>query len=480
MPDDVNEPRDSVPFDRSARAPRIVRGHDVVEDRAGANGYDHPDDAQARSLRLQELQRGIEEQRREAKELINAGRRSAPEGPAPAAARPTPEAPSRGPAAAQSRPGVAPAVQSAETGMQDSTPQPQGITAAPEAGTPLKLPIEFAVENEHPMIAAQFVLTLNGACYVGTALSLTKLSAQLQKGEGLAPGARGIGLMQFVFDGFTLSIQPELVAQEMDVQGTTTFLFADPTGAHLPQLRYILNSVIAGDVVSLDGVMSYSGPLAPKEPKPEPEATWRDRARPLAGLAISAMLVIGASALVASRYMTEYEFYPVSVTRDGQTMRATAAGQIAYLNPEAGQGEVAFSVNSNTGDVLNFTMPCDCDAIVQSGIAEGSTVLRTDLVMTIFDNMSSPRVETLMSVEGLGRALRGDAVHMEMTDGRSIPVRVVTDERTHAARLRGDLFVPVTLASLGEAFTEADIGKSAQLRLSKDLFRWTGVDTGNI
>ncbi len=39
-------------------------------------------------------------------------------------------------------------------------------------------------------------------------------------------------------------------------------------------------------------------------------------------------------------------------------MKATTAGQISFLNPNAKKGEVAFSINANTGDVLNFQLPC--------------------------------------------------------------------------------------------------------------------------
>lgn len=75
-----------------------------------------------------------------------------------------------------------------------------------------------------------------------------------------------------------------------------------------------------------------------------------------------------------------------------------------------------------------------------------------------------------MSIEGLNRAMNGDMVHMDLNDGRSIPVRVAPSEATTAASMRGDLFVPVDLVTEEGVLTTEDIGKSAKLRLSKSLF----------
>ncbi len=51
--------------------------------------------------------------------------------------------------------------------------------------------------------------------------------------------------------------------------------------------------------------------------------------------------------LMYSRLTETYEPRPVFIERDGQLMRATTEGQIAYINPAARQGEVVFSINSN-------------------------------------------------------------------------------------------------------------------------------------
>jgi hypothetical protein len=75
-----------------------------------------------------------------------------------------------------------------------------------------------------------------------------------------------------------------------------------------------------------------------------------------------------------------------------------------------------------------------------------------------------------MSIEGLAKAMSGEAAYLDMDDGRSIPVTVTPTSATNAAALRGDLFVPVDLVPAPGALVPDDIGRSAKLRLSKSWF----------
>ncbi|KAE9630078.1 hypothetical protein GP644_10350 [Parasedimentitalea maritima] len=315
-----------------------------------------------------------------------------------------------------------------------------------------------------------YSVTVAGQRYAGDSISLMQIHAQATEGGMLGNGTRHIAIINFAFESFVLSLHPEVMVISEDVQGKSVFQFTDPTGGHLPQLRYIVNSHIGGDFVSVDGMISYTGPSAPKKPKGEARGhSLMNRVRSLGVAALSVLLIVVAGSVLLQRYSTSYEMHPVFVERAGQKMRATAAGQISYLNPNAAKGEVLYSVNANTGNVLNFTMPCDCEVVVTKGISDGTTVLQTDLILTIYVNTSLIRAQTLMSIEGLNRAMNGDQVHMDLNDGRSIPVEVIASEATTAASLRGDVFVPVELVSEEGALTTKDIGKSARLRLSKGL-----------
>jgi hypothetical protein len=170
------------------------------------------------------------------------------------------------------------------------------------------------------------------------------------------------------------------------------------------------------------------------------------------------------------RYTTGYEMHPVLVEHAGQAMQATTAGQVAYLNPEAKQGDVLFSINANSGDILNFRMPCDCKVALGQGVREGLTVLPADVLLTILTNTTDLRIQALMSVEGLARAMKGDQVFLDLADGRSVAVQVIAGKTANTALLGGELFVPVEIIAPDEALNKADIGRYGQLRLTKRFF----------
>ncbi|MBS0123415.1 hypothetical protein [Thetidibacter halocola] len=359
------------------------------------------------------------------------------------------------------------------SGATDTSPaaRPETPRAEPRAERPQTraVPRDFGYEDEHPLLRVPFTLHVDGCRHDGDAVSVTHIHTHRNEGGTLGVGTKHLGLLHFAFENFAVTLHPQVTVLEERADGRCVFQFTDPVGEHLPQLRYILNNVIAGDFVTIGGLISYTGPTQPKRAKDEAAKPMSQRVRSIIVMILSALLILMAAYTVFKRYTTAYELHPIFIESSGQQMRATGAGQISYLNPQAKKGEVVYSINANTGDVLNFQMPCDCEVAVAKGISEGATVLPTDLILTIFVNRSEIGVQTLMSIEGLSRAMNGDQVHMDLNDGRSIPVRIVPNETTSAATMRGDLFVPVEVVPPAGALTEADIGKAARLRLSKSL-----------
>lgn len=335
------------------------------------------------------------------------------------------------------------------------------------ANTPV--PYEFGFESEHPAVSLPFSLKVCGQQFVGSRISMTTIHVMSRDEIFLIKGSKHAARIQFDFKNFSVSIYPEVV-----VAGETgdelILKFADPTGDHVAQLRFVLNSFIAGDFVTLGAVMAYSGPTKPKEEKQKAEPNWKERYRSIAVATLSGFLALWAASALYVRYTTGIEMHPVLIERAGQPMQATTAGQISYLNPEAAMGEVLFSVNANSGDVLNFKMPCDCEVVLSQGVREGVTVLPTDVILTILVNSLDLNVQALMSVEGLSRAMKGDRVFLDLADGRSIPVQVIAGKGANTASMAGDLFVPVQLVAKDDSLTEADIGKYGQLRLAKSYF----------
>ena len=336
-------------------------------------------------------------------------------------------------------------------------------------GSTSPVPYEFGFESEHPAVSLPFSLKVAGQQFVGSSISMTTIQVMARDEVFLIKGTKHAARVQFDFKNFSVSIYPEVVVVG-EHNDELMLKFADPTGDHVAHLRFVLNSFIAGDFVTLGAVMAYSGPTKPKEEKKTAEQNWKQRYKSIGVAVLSAFLALWAASALYVRYTTGLEMHPVLIERSGQPMQATTAGQISYLNPEAAKGEVIFSINANSGDVLNFKMPCDCEIIISQGVREGITVLPTDVILTILVNSFDLNIQALMSVEGLSRAMKGDRVFLDLADGRSIPMKVIAGKGANSASLSGELFVPVQLVSEEGALTDEDIGNYGQLRIAKSHF----------
>ena len=380
------------------------------------------------------------------------------------------------------KPALAPAAMApaAAPAMPVVEPPPAPAMAAASPANPRPLPADFAYDSEHPVLAVPFTATMGEARLDGTGLSVA--AAYVAIDGALDPrwiNHRAPARLQFAFDGFSVTLDAEVMIGGSRRPGEMTLQFADPLGPHLPQLRHILNSHIAGDLVSLGGLLSYSGPTKPRAARAaETTSAFGRRLRSLGVATLSLALIAAALGLMVSRATQSYEPRPVFIEREGRDMRATTAGQIAYLNPAAKKGEPLFTITANTGDVLSFQMPCDCEVAVTEGIFEGATVLPFDVILSIFEATLGVRVQTQISIEGLAKVMNGDQATLDINDGQSLAVRVETTSATTAAAMRGDPSVPVRIVAEPGALTPADIGKAARLRLSSSWFRDLLIPTG--
>ena len=85
--------------------------------------------------------------------------------------------------------------------------------------------------------------------------------------------------------------------------------------------------------------MSYTGPTRPKGAKGDADtAPVSQRVRSIAVAVISLGLILSAANFMFTRAPQTYELRPVLIERQGSEMRATTAGQLAFLNPQGRRG----------------------------------------------------------------------------------------------------------------------------------------------
>lgn len=397
---------------------------------------------------------------------------------APRAAQPDPQpapraAPAHPAAQAQAAQPVAQPVAQAQT-RAPAAP----AAAAPAATKDQQVPTDFPYDTEHPVLNVPFSAIFGDSKLEGTGLSLA--AAYVKISGPFDPrwtNHRAPVALKFDFENFSVQVNANVIVAGSRGPGEMTLQFADPLGPHLPQLRHILNSYIAGDLVTLGSFLAYTGPTKPKAAKADESTPLSLRIRGYATAAASALAILAAVGLMYQRATSSTEIRPVFVERDGRPMRATTAGQISYLNPQAKKGEVVFSINSNTGDVLNFQLPCDCEVSVTDGMFEGATVLPVDVILSIFNEKVGVRVNTQISIEGLTKVMDGAAAYLDLDDGRTIPVQVVSTSATTVAADQGELFVPVDIVPPEGVLTTEDIGKTARLRLSSSWLNLLNTNT---
>lgn len=319
---------------------------------------------------------------------------------------------------------------------------------------------ELATAGEHPVIRLPFNVLINGRSYIGNRLSVVGAEA-----TGLIdPQLNGrvqVATLVFNFPGYALSLPVDAAIAASDTQtGMLNLRFLEPTGPHLPQLRYILNAYVGGELVGVDGLIRASD----KIPGPA-------RAEHVAGNAVArgigngirwglfaglGLLLVG---FVGAKLYERLFVLPVTglstVSLDGTGLRAISPGQLDFVNPAAVMGDVAFAIRTTSGEVLAVSMPCDC--VVAPGSAEtGATVLAGDVVMTIAPKDAQVVIASHVDANGLRVLSSGALAEVHLPDGRV----------TSAALDRADM--PAIMRSIAdEEFIAVNLVPAAPIPLSE-------------
>lgn len=280
---------------------------------------------------------------------------------------------------------------------------------------------DLAVHGDHPVIRLPFNVLINGRSFQGNGLSVVGAEA-----TGLIdPHLHGrvqVVVLSFNFPGYSISLPVDAaIGAGSPEAGTVSLRFLEPTGPHLPQLRYILNSYVGGDLVGVDGLIR-TGDKVEKARNDVP------RAKPSAGQGLLNGLRWGLFAglgllLVGFVGVKLYErlfVTPVTglstITLDGMDLRAISPGQLDFVNPAATQGEIAFAIRTTAGEVLAVSMPCDC--VVSPGAAQsGATVLAGDTVMTVAPADAQAVITSHVDGNGLRKLASGAHAEVHLPNG---------------------------------------------------------------
>lgn len=283
------------------------------------------------------------------------------------------------------------------------------------------------VQGEHPLLDIPFVVGIDGRQFKGERLSLVAAEITGLMDPAL-DGATRLMRFMFPFKGFSVTLEVQGQVQALDRgNGHATVSFVDPAGEHLPQLRHLINSYIAGDLVALGEVIG----VAPSIPSPANRAAAINAKRLTfsrvvgsAGLALATLSLIAAVGTLAyNRIFTQPLIAPGLAVQDGMTLTATAGGQVDYVNLAAAKGEVAFTIRATSGEMLSIAMPCDCTATALAATV-GATVTAGEPMLSVH-TADAPMVitATVPSADVLTLAF-ADHVKVQFGDGSTINAAV--------------------------------------------------------
>ena len=324
---------------------------------------------------------------------------------------------------------------------------------------------ELSFHSDFPQVKMPFQATIAGVQMEGISLSQTKALVQGVLPEHLDYQDDLISL-RFDFDGFSISLFADAILAQDRKGGNApiTAYFTQPTDAHFMPLRYLVNSYLAGDVVTVGHLLSTGAQTqvddAGPDPLPKPVSRWR-----MAALwAMGPLLIYLFSQLFVSKAIYAYEPHPVIFAHSEQVLRATVSGQVVALNPNARAGEIGYTLMGSTGELVSPRMPCNCLSEASEGVFVGATVLAGEPVLNIRDRYAPIEAGVTLSQSGFDHHLTGARAELLLRDGRVVPVELST-QGLNSATMEVDVRLPKTLGDIAA-------GDVARLRFNRMPAAW--------
>ncbi|MGR3365104.1 MAG: hypothetical protein ACU0CY_13110 [Maritimibacter harenae] len=325
--------------------------------------------------------------------------------------------------------------------------------------------------NEYPLLDIPFSAVIDGRRYSGDGISLVEAEVSGLVDPAMDGTERVVQLV-FEFPGFQIVLAAAARISRNRDNGFE-LVFTQPTGDHYAQLRQILNDYISGDITSSGALIRSadlnrgSGARHPADARPGFGARLRRLFGTLVILLLAAILVATAAYLVDRRVFTTQITTPARVVPAGQTLRATADGQISFVDLEAAEGDVLYAIDTSDGETLTIAMPCDCTARPINA-TQGDTVLSGDAVVAVSAGDAGLVMEAEIPRAMIYEIERAGGVTAELSDGTTFTASLAEGVHIPSGGAPDDYatltFVP------DAALPEGSAGRIARLSVSHDPF----------
>lgn len=281
--------------------------------------------------------------------------------------------------------------------------------------------------KDHPVLEIPYTAIIDGRQYAGKELSLVEAKVSGLSGPELHETERLV-VLQFPFSGFTIGLQIQAKITRLENSYNELVLsFTNPTASHLSQLRYILNSHIAGEIVTAADILA----VADDEDKPKKQKSVENGNSFLSFLnklvrgTVALGTVLGLATVVG---WIAYDKFLVSeipglgtILNEGQQIRSVVSGQISRLSPNAGVGEPLAVVQSSQGEFHIISMPCDC-AVDLGTTSIGDTVLTGELIATLSTDADQTFIQIVIPSAQIKKMLAGGVMEFHLADGQVLPI----------------------------------------------------------